>query len=62
MTTKPNTNFNVANLDLIWNALSFYREHGIPEGDTDHDNEWGDICTDMAWIAEELGIADEVET
>lgn len=41
-------------LELIWNALTFYREHGIPEGQTDYDEEWNDICTNMAWIEESL--------
>ena len=41
-------------LDLIWNALEFYRENGIPEGDKDYDLEWNDICTAMAWIEETL--------
>ena len=41
-------------LELLWNALEFYREHGIPEGDTEYDEEWGDICSVMAWIKEDL--------
>ena len=49
------------NLELIWNALHFYREHGIPEGVQEYDNEWSDICTEMAWIAEDLNIEEELE-
>ena len=48
------------NLELIWNALHFYREHGIPEGQEQYDNEWSDICTEMAWIAEDLNIVEEL--
>lgn len=44
-------------LDLIWNALHFYREHGIPEGDLNYDDEWSDICSAMAWIKEDLDSA-----
>ena len=44
------------NLELIWNALSFYREQGIPEGSEDYDHEWNEICTTMSWIAEDLGL------
>ncbi len=49
------------NLELIWNALHFYREHGIPEGVQEYDNEWSDICTEMAWITEDLNIEEELE-
>jgi len=48
-------------LNLIWNALTFYREHGIPEGDARYDEEWNDICTTMAWIEEDNGINNEGE-
>lgn len=45
-------------LELIWNALEFYRSEGIPEhaNDDDWDKEWNDICTVMAWISEDHGI------
>ena len=43
-------------LDAIWGALAGYRENCIPEGAVDYDAEWSDICTAMAWIAEELGV------
>ena len=38
----------------IWEALEGYRENCIPEGNIDYDNQWGDICTAMAWIEEDL--------
>ncbi len=41
-------------LDTIWDALEGYRENCIPEGDPQYDTKWGDICTAMAWIAEDL--------
>ena len=41
-------------LELIWIALEFYRSEVIPEGDTEHDAIWNDICTNMEWIREEL--------
>ena len=49
-------------LELIWNALAFYREEGIPESANDKqwDQEWSDICTAMAWISEDYGLAEEV--
>ena len=43
-------------LDAIWGALAGYREDCIPEGEEAYDEEWSDICTAMAWIAEELGV------
>ena len=41
-------------LEPIWNALHSYRENGIPEGNPEYDALWSDICTNMAWIAEDL--------
>jgi hypothetical protein len=41
-------------LETIWLALEGYRENCIPEGDEQYDEEWGDICTAMAWIKEDL--------
>jgi hypothetical protein len=41
-------------LETIWLALECYRENCIPEGDEQYDEEWGDICTAMAWIKEDL--------
>lgn len=41
-------------LDIIWNALEFYRDNGIPEGDAEYDEEWADICEIMAMIKEDL--------
>jgi hypothetical protein len=43
----------------VWNALEGYREDCIPEGDDLYDEQWNDICTAMAWIAEELEISNE---
>ena len=49
------------NLEIIWHALGNYRENCIPEGqDPTYDEEWGDICTQMAWIAEELNQEEDV--
>lgn len=41
-------------LDTIWDALAHYREHCIPEAQPEHDAEWDEICTAMAWITEEI--------
>lgn len=41
-------------LETIWNALEGYRENCIPEGNPEYDAEWGDVCTAMAWITEDL--------
>ena len=49
-------------LEVIWNALHAYRETQIPEGTEAYDDEWSDICTQMAWIAEELGYVEELES
>ena len=46
-------------LELLWNALSFYREHGIPEGDAEYDAEWNEICSTMAIITENEGLSYE---
>ena len=43
-------------LELIWNALTFYREHGIPEGNESYDKEWDDICITMEWIRKDCNI------
>lgn len=39
-------------LEVIWEALHGYREHGI-HGE-EYDQQWDDICTNMAWITEAL--------
>jgi len=39
-------------LEVIWKALQGYRENCISEGQIEHDEEWSDICTQMAWIEE----------
>lgn len=46
-------------LDQVWAALWEYREKQIPEGDSEHDEEWDDLCTAMAWILEELNVEGE---
>ena len=51
--------YNRINLETIWDALHGYRETCIPEGTPDYDRQWSDICTEMAWIAEELGLNNE---
>jgi hypothetical protein len=43
------------NLEVIWAALQAYRADLIPEGDEHYDEIWSDVCTAMAWIAEDLG-------
>lgn len=43
-------------IDTIWDALQAHRETNIPEGVTEYDEQWDEICTAMAWIAEELGL------
>jgi hypothetical protein len=45
-------------LETIWHGLEGYRENCIPEGDKNYDEEWGEICTAMAWIKEDLEKAD----
>jgi len=51
-----NANDMEGNLSLIWNALHFYREHGIPEGVSEYDDQWPELCSAMAYISEDLGI------
>ena len=46
-------------LVTVWDALEGYRENCIPEGHDLYDEQWNDICTAMAWIAEELEITNE---
>lgn len=48
-------------LETIWDALQEFRDVNIPEGNPTHDEQWDDICTAMAWIAEELGVSDELD-
>lgn len=43
-------------LSIIWAALEKYRSIVIPEGNQSNDCEWGDICTAMSVIAEDLNI------
>jgi hypothetical protein len=42
-------------LETIWLALEGFRENCIPEGqEQSYDDQWGDICTAMAWVEEDL--------
>ena len=43
-------------IKTIWTALEMVREDCIPEGNSMYDDQWGDICTAMAWISEALNI------
>jgi hypothetical protein len=49
-----------AHLETIWDALEAYRADLIPEGDSQYDEIWSDLCTAMAWIREDLGVEEEV--
>ena len=51
-----NRNDTAELLEIVWDALTAYREDLIPEGDQMYDKEWDDICTAMAWITEDLGL------
>jgi hypothetical protein len=46
-----------AQLDTIWNALHIHRDC-CQEGAEESDAEWDEICTAMAWIAEDLGVGE----
>ena len=46
-------------LETIWQALEGYRENCIPEGEAQYDEQWSEICTAMAWIAEDLEIEEK---
>lgn len=67
MTSKP-TCFDIPeSLETVWDALSDFRAGQLPEGDSDNDSRWDDICTAMVWITEALGLptgadADRPET
>jgi len=50
-----------AHLETLWDALEAYRADLIPEGDSQYDEIWSDICTAMAWIQEDLGVEEEVD-
>jgi len=52
---------NDQKIELLWNALQFYREQGIPEGTAEYDEEWNDICTAMWQLMEEAGMPTGVE-
>lgn len=53
-------NDTLSHLNTLWDALHCYRDCLIPEGDEMYDQEWDELCTAMAWIAEDLGCADEI--
>lgn len=46
-------------LETVWDVLQMARETCIPEGKEEHDEQWSEVTTAMAWISEELGI-DEI--
>lgn len=48
-------------LETIWQALECYREDCIPEGDSNYDATWSDVCTAMAWIEEDLDRLDNLK-
>jgi hypothetical protein len=52
---------NAEKIELIWNALQFYREEGIPDGSAEYDKEWNDICTTMWELMENAGVPTGVE-
>ena len=54
-----NANNPASWLSTVWAALECHRENTIPEGDAQHDQQWNDICTAMAWIGEILGVENE---
>ena len=43
-------------VETVWDALHAYREDLIPEGDEMYDDQWDDICSEMGWISETLGV------
>ncbi len=43
-----------AELEIVWEALTEYRDRCIPEGEASNDTEWGDICLSMARLEEVL--------
>lgn len=50
-----------SDLMLLWEALEYYRVNAIPEGEAKNDAIWNDICTAMAWIAEDYGFSERVD-
>lgn len=52
-----------AQMELIWNALHFYREEGISEASENegYEHEWCELTSVMAWIEEDLNILDIIE-
>ena len=56
--TNLRANDRQSMLDIIWEALSCYREDCIPEGQDNYDEVWHEVCTAMAWIEEDLARLD----
>lgn len=52
--TELSTNDPASWLAIVWDGLASHRETCIPEGAPEHDAEWDDICSAMAWITEEI--------
>jgi hypothetical protein len=47
-------------LRAVWEVLQMAREDCISEdGNGPNDAQWEEVCTAMAWIAEDLGVAPE---
>jgi hypothetical protein len=61
MTSNLNANDARSWLETVWDALHSHRENCIPEGVPEYDEEWGEICTAMAWIAEALDAEEEID-
>jgi hypothetical protein len=46
-------------LETVWEALEHVRDEHLLQGDEVADAQWDDLCTAMAWIAEQLGVEDD---
>jgi len=54
---SPTANDPKSWLQTVWAGLESHRENCVPEGaDPMYDEEWDNICTAMAWIAEAVGV------
>jgi hypothetical protein len=45
----------LAQIERLWEVLECYREDCISS--SDHDTEWDELCTIMAWVAEDLEVS-----
>jgi len=55
---KLTANNKASWLSTVWASLEEWQD--VYEGGrVDHEERWDDICTAMAWIAEELGVEQE---